>query len=94
MKDQKGHGSDADAQEHHGRSNMESGKGWTKEQAESFLHSEGHVTDVGQMNPQSKRHLDKLVKSGNAHKGEDPYFPGRHAVWSLVKPLPGYIKGK
>lgn len=58
-------------------------KGWSKEEAERFLHQEGSVTNIGQISPEGRRHLDKLVKSGHAVKGEDPYWAGHHAVWSL-----------
>ena len=66
--------------------------GWTPDEAERFLHSEGHVTNIGQISPEAQRHLDKLVNSGHAIKGEDPVWAGHHAVWQLVKPLPGYSK--
>ena len=99
-KDKEGHGSEAHREGHkpqvehgkYGKGTEFHAKGWTKEQAEQFLHSEGHVTNIGQLNPQSKRHLDKLAKSGHAYKSEDPYLAGHHSTWSLVKPLPGYSK--
>lgn len=65
---------------------------WTKEEAERFLHSEGVVTNIGQLSPLARKHLDRLVKAGHAIKGEDPVWAGHHATWMLIKPLPGYTR--
>jgi hypothetical protein len=65
---------------------------WTAGAAESVLHEHGHVTDIGQLSPKAKQHLNSLVKSGHAAKDEDPMWSGNHGRWSLLKPLPGYVK--
>ena len=61
--------------------------GWSGDAAERVLHQDGQVTNIGQLSAEGKARLDKLVRSGNAIKGEDPYFSGHHAVWTLVKPV-------